>query len=259
MNNDEKKIYDFLLKIGLNSIEAKIYLCLISNGNLTTLEVSRLISYPRTSICRVIENLKTKGIVEEIIDHHRTYTKAVWIDKLENILKKKEKEILNLKTIFPDIASLIKQKSGLQKLSTKVLYYRGKDGMKQMLWNTLRTKDLFRGYSYTCPVEVTGQEFALEWAMEYQKRDLCGQDFYSDNYIQSAKNHPYPKSITWDKWESKYIKPEILNIDHQVDIYNDVVAYYSWQEQDIFGVEIYNQNVANLQKQIFDALWKTHR
>lgn len=256
MDEDQKRIYNFLLKLGLSALEAQIYTVLAFHGNQTTLEISKLVNAPRTTVYRLIEDLKQKGIIEEQIDHHRTFAKAVSIDKIETILKKKEDEIKKLQTLFPGIAQILSQKSNHEKSLTKVLYYRGKDGMKQMLWNTLKTKDLFRGYSYCTPVETCGQDFAVEWALEFKARNLSGRDFYSDMYLKSSKNHPYPKSITWQNWESRYIAADILNIDHQIDIYNDVCAFYCWHGGEIFGVEIYNQKVANLQKQIFDLLWK---
>ena len=38
-------------------------------------------------------------------------------------------------------------------------------------------------------------------------------------------------------------------------VYNDVVAFYSWHKGEIFGVEIQNQDIAQLQKQVFELLW----
>ena len=48
---------------------------------------------------------------------------------------------------------------------------------------------------------------------------------------------------------------KIVKIHLNIEIYNDVVAYYYWQDDEIFGVEIYNERVAELQKQIHDVLW----
>ncbi|MBI3384879.1 winged helix-turn-helix transcriptional regulator [Candidatus Gottesmanbacteria bacterium] len=256
MDKEEKIILDFLENLGLSNFEAKIYLYLVEHGSSTTLEISKFIEIPRTTVYRLLERLKRLGIVEEVVDQYKTKAKAVDIDRLEKLVAKKSTEVKKLQELFPDIARVLALKSLQNQNQTKVLYYRGQEGMKQMLWNLLRTKDLFRGYSYCTPVETAGPEYALEWALEFNKRGLSGRDLYSDQYLESAKKNPYPTPITWDTWKSRYVSPKVLNIDHQIDIYNDVVAYYNWHEGEIFGVEIYNQKVANLQKQIFDVLWK---
>lgn len=257
MDENQKKITGFLEKLGLIPEEARIYLALLEHGLLTTLQISKIISTPRTTVYRLLENLKKQGLVEELVDEHRTRAKAVNLEKIESIIKKKEDDVRRLKNIYPEISSLLSGKTAMAQPATKVLFYRGQEGMKQILWNTLKTKGVFYGYSYCTPVETTGVEFALEWAIEFNRRGLFGRDLYSDQYIESAKKNPYPSPITWEAWESRYIPPDILTIDHQIDIYNDVVAYYSWHGNEIFGVEIYNEKVARLQKQIFDVLWKT--
>jgi hypothetical protein len=40
------------------------------------------------------------------------------------------------------------------------------------------------------------------------------------------------------------------------DIYDDVVAYLSWRDNEVFGIEIYNRNIANNQRHFFEKLWK---
>lgn len=41
-----------------------------------------------------------------------------------------------------------------------------------------------------------------------------------------------------------------------MDIYNDVIGIYSWHEGEVFGVEIYNEKVATMHKQLFEIVWK---
>ncbi|EKD96520.1 MAG: hypothetical protein ACD_24C00009G0001 [uncultured bacterium] len=41
-----------------------------------------------------------------------------------------------------------------------------------------------------------------------------------------------------------------------MDIYNDVLALYNWHKGEVFGVEIYNDKITAMQKQIFEVLWK---
>ena len=52
---------------------------------------------------------------------------------------------------------------------------------------------------------------------------------------------------------------KIVKINQNIDLYNDTIAYSYWDENDIFGVEIQNQRVADMQKQIHDLLWKMGR
>jgi len=63
---------------------------------------------------------------------------------------------------------------------------------------------------------------------------------------------PYPKK----QYISRFIPEQMLRVNVQMDIYNDVVAQYSWHEGDVFGVEIYNAKTAHFQRQLFEIVWK---
>ncbi len=56
--------------------------------------------------------------------------------------------------------------------------------------------------------------------------------------------------------DSRFISTEVLEINQQLVIYNDVVAYFSEIEGELFGVEIYNKNTAKFQKQLFEMVWR---
>ncbi|OGM61731.1 hypothetical protein A2961_02265 [Candidatus Woesebacteria bacterium RIFCSPLOWO2_01_FULL_39_21] len=60
----------------------------------------------------------------------------------------------------------------------------------------------------------------------------------------------------WSFWNARYITEKIVKINQNIDLYNDTIAYSYWDGSDIFGVEIQNQRVADMQKQIHDLLWK---
>ena len=53
----------------------------------------------------------------------------------------------------------------------------------------------------------------------------------------------------------RYINPLKLKIDFEVLIYNNVYATYTHHDDSIFAVEIYNRELAAMQKQLFDFVW----
>lgn len=57
-------------------------------------------------------------------------------------------------------------------------------------------------------------------------------------------------------FQSGYIPSALLNFNHQVDIYNNVVSFYNWHEGEVFRVEIYNDKIARMHKQLFEIVWK---
>ena len=134
--------------------------------------------------------------------------------------------------------------------------YRGGEGIKQMVWNTLKANKEVVGYTFRVLSEIVGKEFEELWRLEFMRKNLSFRDLISDAYTSSVVEYneetKYPKT----HFQSKYIPATILNINHQCDIYNDVVTYYIWKDEEIFGVEIYNKKIADMQKQLFNLAWE---
>src|SRR5256885_3407825 len=113
------------------------------------------------------------------------------------------------------------------------------DGIEQMIWNTLRTKKECSSYTYRSFNEIGGEKLAGRWQEEWMRKKLVFKELYSDEYLESIKqtNRERINQQSQPCFQSRYIPSSILDIQHQVDIYNDVVAYYNWHEGEIFGVE----------------------
>lgn len=245
----KKKLQEFLMLLGLDAEETHLFLILNTHELLTVLSLSRLTGINRTRVYRILEKLQTMGLIDEVIDQKRKMIRTVGVDTLEFLVKDQETKTKYLREIFPLVSPFLSCTKGNQS-ETKVLFYRGKEGIRQQVWNTLRTKGELVGYSYRPLDELIGDYYG-KWYEEWDKRQLKMRDIYSDEYIQAKKQTLPIKGI-----QSRYISSRILNINHQVDIYNDVISSYNWYEGEVFGVEIYNEKIALMQKQLFEIVWK---
>jgi len=258
MDKIPESISQFFISLGLEKEEIEIYWALSRHGNLTILEISRITGISRTQVYRFLERMERAGLTEVVIDEHRLMAKAVEITQLERLVKQRQSQTQELITLFPKIQQILAGQVGQSQAETKVLFYRGEDGIKQMIWNTLRTKEPVVGYTYRMVEDAVGEKFTRDWAEEFSRRGLKGKNIFTDSYLENKKEYlgkPTHLNIIGYAWESRYVPSNILNIDHQMDIYNDVVSFYNWHEGEIFGVEIYNQKVAQFQKQIFNLVW----
>jgi len=251
-NIKNSSLASYLHDLGLNHEETKVFVTLVDYGQLTILELARKAEINRTRVYRLLEDLKERGFIKEIIDEHRRLIQAADLHTLEFKIYEKEAQAKRLRELFPVVASLMHSHS--TQPGTKVLFYRGAAGIRQMVWNALRAQGEVVGYSYRTIYDIVGTKFADEWYEEWRERNLKMRDLFSDAYLKSKPK----EKITFDgaHFKSRYIPSSILDINHQMDIYNDVVGIYNWHEGEIFGVEIYNQKVAAMHKQLFEIVWK---
>ena len=250
---------DYLGMLGFNQQEAKLYLALTKSGPTTLLQAARASGIERTRLYRMVDTLKEKGLIEEIPQHRHRTIKAASISTLEMMVKDHlfKSQVLNrtLPEFTHSLQSLVAGPA-----QNNVVYYRGRAGIRQMSWHLLRTQGLYRTYSYRFWDEVLGEKFTLSLNQEMVKIKLKVHDLFSDQYFDYKKDwqrvHGSKPPGDWSWWHSRYISEKILKIDQNIDVYNDVVAYYHWEGDETFGVEIYNPKVALFHKQMHDVIWK---
>lgn len=249
-------LQSFLSRLGLTAEEARLYETLVNKGTLTILELSRASGIPRTQVYRIVQSLKEKGLVEEIVDEFRRMVKASDVAQIEQIVGERKRETKELEALFPAMRQELFATLGKDQPETKVQFYRGRAGLRQMVWHTLRAKKEVVGYTYRPIEEYVGIEFLRDWKQAFERKQLKFRDIYSDEYKKAFAEGKDRLAYNSDTFRGRFISESILKVNIQMDIYNDVVAQYNWHEGEVFGVEIYNAKVAGFHKQLFELVWK---
>lgn len=254
MSNQTDNLKSQLISFGLNTDEIDIYLALLKKSPQSALDLSRALNIGRTKVYRLTDLLNEKGLVNILVDEYGNKFEANSPRQLEVLLHKKESEIEKLKAesgiLFEELEKLKPSTFG----RTKINYYKGIEGLKQITWNSLKASDGIRIYEIFNMEGFLDKEFSEKIRFELLSRKI---------FIKQLTNLEYNKPFTIYKdliknfWEYKHISPQKLEIKTECLIYNDVYCMYSYEEGEIFGVEIHNQRLANMQKQIFDIIFST--
>lgn len=253
MSGQADKLLKMLSDYDFNQDEAKVYLSLLKKENLSALALSKELKIPRTRVYRILEKLISKGFVKEQIKDYGTKFAAVSYEKFENLLNEKEKEILELKKVLPELYLELANLKLKSQEEYKVLYYRGVEGLKQVTWNSLNAKGLFRIYEINDMNAFLDKKFTEKVRLEFVKREIKVHQLTNFRQIDDFTDiFGHVKD-----WTPKYVNPLEFEINFKILIYNDVYCMYSYDEskKDIFCVEIYNSCLAKIQKQMFDFIW----
>lgn len=257
MNKDSyenhNELLSFLNKLDFTDEVSRLYLTLIKHGPLTLLEASRLAKIERTKLYRFIEVWKDSGLIEEQLAHKTRLLKACGLDRIKFLLQEQKLKIKFLEKSLPEFTKSIYSLS--TNLSpTKTLYYNSQSGLRQMAWNVLGAKTELQSYVYHSYQEALGQQFFNEWAKEFIVRKIKYRELRHPSFLKSVdlKHLEYKHLGPRYLWK---IAPSTLTITHGLDIYNNIVAIYYWHDEEFFGIEIYNEQIANMQLSIFNTLW----
>lgn len=251
---DKLTTEEILTSFGLSSGEQEVYLTLLTQPQATPLLLSRATGLNRTTLYRVLEVLSQKGLVEEIMDYKSKSYRAAPPKQLELIITKKEAEAENLREQLPKITALLNQASPPPASPTRVLYFKGVQGLRQLLYNTLQAKDEVVGYGYGSWNDGVGRRFAEKIRKEYVERHINARELL--NAIDQTGSFTSVSGYVNGVYRNRTINPNILRITHDTYIYNHIFSFYHVVNNELFGVEIHNEAIAQTQKQIFEILWK---
>lgn len=256
MLTDTTAVRAYFAKLGLETEIADLYLALHSHGPQTISELSRNSKVERTRIYRLIDKLLEANLIEVESHHKRGVIKAAPIANLHILINQKEQELKGLQ----DELELIQQVLATNSLSspaTRVQFYRGAEGIRQMRWNELRAKAEILGYVHRIFDEGSGRAFMERWVNEFEAKELHKKVLFNEDFITSWRENK-PKVIVQrciQGIEYHSIDPKIFTLAFSCDIYDNVVSYCNWKDGEVFGIEIYNQEIADAQRQFFNILW----
>lgn len=247
-----KKLLDF----GLTDTEARVYLYLLNKTPKTIVEISREISLPRTSIYDNAEKLLIKGLLTKVINYKSQKLRALPLSILQTII---DKEKIHLEHLEKNLSFLQKTVSHSlhPSIHTEIKYYHGKQGFMQMMWNTLSAKQEIIRYPEFGRIDIVGEKFFRSWTKQILEQKITERAlvnpqaetlrhfFQTDEYSLRSK---YQKT--------RMLSQDTLHISGDTTMYNGTFAVCFWKQGEIVGIEIENPELVNMQKSIFQTLWK---
>jgi len=256
---DQKQyIFDYLRDLGFEELAARLYVTLLQYGAMTILQASKQSHIERTKIYRLIDSLEAIGLLEKIIDYKRVLIKAKDLHSVRFLVDKKKSLATHLDTSFGTFSQAV-QTIAHNSPSSEVLFYKGTEGIKQMLWNELSADNESLCYIYKFFDPIVGDLFFEHWAQEFGRRKLISREIRTEVFDQSYDAEKDPNGICFHmkNVEIRYLPTKIFPLNQGITIYNNVLAIYNWWHDEICGIEIYNQQIADYQKFVFESFWIT--
>lgn len=243
MDQVQRAIRTYFKKLGLEPEIADIYLALHTHGPQTISALARNAKVERTRIYRLIGQLTESNLVEVEPHATRGVIKAAPVSNLRILINEREAELKNLQ----DELELVEQtlaRNSLSNPAVRVQFYAGLAGVRQMLEHELEAKTEAVGYWRSEFMEALDKKTLQEWTGELKRRKLSRRLL-----VNNAVGDKLP-GVTYRRIDSRE-----LQIRQASTVYGEIVAQYYQSGGEVYGVETYNQDMADSQRQLFEILW----
>lgn len=250
-----QNITQFLASLGFDKDSCKIYTSLWNNGAQTISELSRTSNVERTKIYRLLPKLQQSNLVEIDKEYSREIIRPASPDVLQELISTRQEQIQAAQRSLPELVS---QRADNQSGASRVNVYRGASGVKQLLWNETKATTEVLCLLQEPMQSTAGKLFFERWVAKCNEKNLIMRGVVGEAFMQS-RDRWYDTHVNESlaNWDGRVIDAAVFNIDHNVVIYDDTVAYFSWNPKNTFGVELHDPTIAATQRQFFELLWNT--
>ncbi len=238
-----------LLEIGFADKEASVYLALLELGPSNVSTIARKAKINRTTGYDILEMLTAKGLMSVIgqgnIKQYTAEDPRNIIQWSENKLKQAQTELEASKKLLPELKSIFNKTE-----KPKVKFYEGLEGIKEVYEDTLTAKETIVGYACAETLLETMSDFPED----YIKRRVA-KGIHARGVVPNTPG--MIKFTNRDKEqlrESRLVPKDKLNIDIEINIYDNKVMMVSFKEE--LGIIIESEKIAKAQKQIFELAWE---
>lgn len=244
---------DLLISLGLNEAEGEIYDLLIQKGEKTVKDLTKLTDITRTNIYNVLTGLEELGLIEQIKKQKKTLFRPIHPNKLEGLLENEEKELkkakLELSANLPAIVSDYNLAVG----KPGVRYFEGKEGLSQVMADSLLAKTEI--YSYV-DVEAV-QKYIKKENEQYVRKRMKLAKKKKILVSDSVFNRKYFKQLGEKATDAKYLDYQMPGFNAAMQIYDNKVSYITLQPEKMIGIIIEDELISKMQRALFEYTWST--
>jgi len=254
MSEQTDNLIGVLKPFGLAPEESKIYLELLEKKVATALGLSRNLHIGRTKVYRILDKLIEKELVVQQLDSSGFKFIASDPSQLKLLITKKEAQLATLQKTLPQVIDMLQAKVDSGKSGSKILYYRGLEGLSQVNWNLLRAKNELLSYEV-----ATADAYMPQNEAEKLRQAIVEKKILVRTLTNKTRQEPFTDVVEIVKhwWHLRHLSQKIIHIRTDIFIYNDVYAVCNYLDNgDVFCFEIYNENMVRMQREIFENLWQ---
>ncbi len=240
---------DDLLRLGLTSGEARVFLSLLKLGSAKVGQIVKDFHVSYSKVYNVLDRLSAKGLVSHIILGNVRYYDAVEPYRLEEYIKSKEQEVRKqLETANKVIPELVKVANRNRQNDMAEIFI-GDKGIRtayEILLRDATSKDIlyyfypFEGY-HPIASPFYSRLYLFQKQKKVQQRGIATRDFKKSKHYAEI---------------SKGVKMKFVDfpLPATMDIFKDKLLIISWEN--VTAILITSKEIARHFRNYFDSIWK---
>lgn len=231
-----------LQKIGFSDKEAKIYLILAKNGELSAGKIANKTDLPRATVYSCLEKLIKNGLISTALSGRIKYFSIEPPVAMDNLLKKKEDQLKKQREMW---SLLNKEVKRLQRDIDRpeINFYEGINAVRSLFKSTAsQGKHIF---------EIGDWDVFGDYANEFSKMRIVNNttiDLVTKDSDRAKKERLSDKKMLR---KQHFIKDKDIDIPAMIAVGDDHLAIFTLNKEHPIGIKIRNKKIIKTFKSLF--------
>ena len=235
--------------VGLSTNEAEVYLASLRLGTQDINALGKETKLAPFDVSVILTNLLDRGFVSKFSREKDFFTPeqpAVLVKILENGKMKMEANITNLKKHLKHFEDYMNPSF----TKPEIAFYEGPEGIVAAYEDTLTSKTEILAFASVDNTESILPEYVSKYYKRRKAAKIPIRAIFPDSKMARARQ----KKDLEELRESRLLPKSALNIEIEVNIYDDKVAYFSIPEK--LAVIVKSKLIAASMREMFGICWK---
>jgi HTH-type transcriptional regulator, sugar sensing transcriptional regulator len=233
-----------LVNIGLSAKEAKIYLTLLEVKEALPSSISKISGVKRPTTYLILEQLTKKGLASKVRKGKADFYQPV---NPNSLVEEQHKLFSDLEESLPEMLQMHERFA----VRPQVSFFEGQKGLIQIMEDTLTTSTELLCWAN---IEIATTSCLEDYYPTYIKKKVERNLWLRGIFTESETAYKFKKNGKNELREICIISAEDYPFTNEINIYDDKIAIISHEDE--IGVIIRNENIAKMQRSIFNFAFK---
>jgi len=237
-----------LLDYGLSSKEVDVYLALLPRGQAPASTIGKITGQPRSTARFNLEQLVSKGLISETVQHNTSIYLVEPPEKLKYLLDRQKDELKAKEDLLDSVLTELKNMHNPSSILPKVRFGEGMDEVTGMFADVVGSAPVLKSFGAADYIEAMYPDKLKKIQSKVQKGYKEMQMIRAGKY--RAKHDKDAAHI-----KTRYFKfLEELKVD--ISVIGNKIAISSLADGQVAGVLIEHQAISEAFEAIFDEMWQ---
>lgn len=262
----QKRALDVLKEFGLSDNEALVYETSLRLGQTSPFKISKSTGIARTTVYAVLTDLALKGLVElesaTGLMKQQTKVKAKNPSTLREILWQKRADLVKKEADIVGILPFLKQEYLKDETNADFQFFPGMEGANHVMFDYDGVDQDTYVFDYLIPMDATGSREMNE-GVDKGIKLWAGKTSIERNLVPLTPWAKHVLTYQWernphylDRVEHRFLPFELTGMSVMARIKGSRIWIISVKGDEVWGLKIRSQNLADSIISIHQALWK---